>query len=133
MKTDSSAIADIVGPVAVSEFDNAKDHYKPGLIDWARKLQTLNDEQFLTEATRAIYESALVGRFRGNWEHEHFKATACYYAAKRRHAAAGHSSDCNASTLYGQAHARAMREAGHTPPPLIGCTCGRAPEEASRA
>ncbi|MEV4672801.1 hypothetical protein AB0K34_14185 [Actinomadura sp. NPDC049382] len=126
---DRASIVDIVGPVAIGEFDNAKDHYKPGLIEWASKLPTLSDQAFLTECTRAIYESALVSRFRGNWEHEHFKASACYTDAKRRHAAAGHSPECNASTLYGRAHALAMRSAGHTPRPLTGCTCGRESEE----
>lgn len=122
--TDSSAIADIVGPVAIGEFDNAKDHYKPDLIDWALKLPSLTDDRFLDACARAVYEAALVSRFRGNWDHEHFKASACFHEAKRRHTAAGHSSDCRASTLYGQGHARAMREAGHTPPTLTGCTCG---------
>lgn len=124
---DDSSIADIVGPVAVTEFDNASDHYKPGLIVWARTLPTLTDEQFLTECSRAIYESALVGRFRGNWEHEHFKATACHYDAKRRHVEAGHSSDCRGGTLYAQGHRAAMRSAGHTPSPLTRCTCGAEP------
>lgn len=122
---DIQSIADIVGPVAVREFNNAADHYKPGLLVWARDLPTLTDEQFLTECSHAIYDSALVGRFRGNWDHEHFKASACHSEAKRRHVAAGHASDCRGSTLYGQAHARAMREAGHKPPALTGCTCGR--------
>lgn len=124
-KPDIQSIADIVGPVAVNEFNSASNHYKPGLIKWATALPSLSDEQFLRECTRAIYDSALVGKFRGNWEHEHFKASACFTDAKRRHRAAGHSADCKASTLYGQAHARAMREAGHTPPALTGCTCGR--------
>ncbi|TYK45092.1 hypothetical protein [Actinomadura decatromicini] len=119
-----ASIIDIVGPVAAQEFDSAQDHYKPGLIAWARKLPELTDEQFLTQCTHAIYESALVSRFRGNWDHEHFKATACFYDAKRRHVAAGHSSDCRGGTLYAQGHAAAMRSAGYTPSPLSACTCG---------
>lgn len=127
---DRASIVDIVGPVAIGEFDNATDHYKPGLIDWACKLPALTDEQFLAECSSAIYESALAGRFRGNWEHKHFKATTCYYDAKRRHVAAGHSPDCRGGTLYAQGHRAAMRSAGHTPPPLTPCTCGA--EESNR-
>lgn len=129
---DADSIADIVGPVAVTEFNNAADHYKPRLIVWARELPTLTDEQFLSECTRAIYDSALVGRFRGNWEHEHFKATACYYDAKRRHTGAGHSSDCRGGTLYSQGHAAAMRSAGHAPLTVAACTCGTEEESDGR-
>lgn len=121
---DRASIIDIVGPVAITEFDNAKDHYKPDLIEWATALPSLTDEHFLTECARAVYDAALVGSFRGNWDHEHFKATACFYDAKRRHVAAGHSSDCRGGTLYAQGHAAAMRSAGHAPSPLTDCTCG---------
>jgi hypothetical protein len=116
-------VAAIVGPVAVREFDNADDHYKPGLIDWARNLVGLTDDEFADVAARAIYNSALVGSFRGNWEHDHFKATACFTEANRRHVAAGHAEDCRGDTLYGMAYARVLRENGHTPSEPGVCTC----------
>jgi hypothetical protein len=121
---DLDSIADIVGPVAAREFENAKDFYKPGLIAWARKLPKLSDAEFLAQCGVAIHDSALVNSFRGNWEHEHFKASACYHEAQRRHVAAGHSKDCRGTCLYGQAHARVMRGQGHEPSPTTECTCG---------
>ncbi len=116
-------VAAIVGPVAEREFANAADHYKPGLIDWARRLHLLPDEAFLDAAATAIYDSALVSSYRGNWEHDHFKATACYTEAKRRHVAGGHDEDCRGETLYSQAHARVMRASGHQPGEPGVCTC----------
>lgn len=120
--------ADLVGPVAIREFEAAANHYKPGLIEWTHNLSTLEDDEFLAVAGSAIYGSALINSFRGNWEHEHFKATVCYVEAKRRHVAAGHAKDCRAETLYGRAHARVMRESGYQPRPPADCTCN-APEE----
>jgi hypothetical protein len=120
-------VAAIAGPVACREFDNADDHYKPGLIDWARSLPTLDDDEFANVAASAIYDSALANQFRGNWEHDHFKATACFTEGKRRYVAAGHDEDCRGETLYGLAHARVMREQGHTPSPAGECTCQRPP------
>lgn len=116
-------IADMVGPVAVREFNAAADHYKPNLITWARNLATLDDNQFMDEAASAIYDSALTSSFRGNWEHEHFKATACFAEANRRHRSAGHDQGCQGETLYGRAHARVMEDNGHKPGRPGACTC----------
>ncbi len=116
-------VAAIVGPVAAHEFANASDHYKPGLIDWARNLPTLSDDEFTNLTASAIYDSALVSRFRGNWDHDHFKASACYTEAKRRHVAAGHDKDCRGATWYSLAHDRVMREQGHRPSPPSPCNC----------
>lgn len=117
--------ADLVGPVAVDEFAAADDRHKPALIEWALRLPTLTDDEFLNTAETAIWESAMTSSFGGNWEHEHFKATVCGVEARRRHVAAGHTTDCRGATLYARAHARAMRSAGHRPPPPSLCTCGR--------
>jgi hypothetical protein len=121
----SQQIAHIVGPVAANEFDNAADYYKPGLLDWTRKLQHLSDKDLFDECLRAIYGSALGNSFRGNWEHEHFKASACHHEAGRRHRAAGHSKDCLADTIYGRAHRQLMKEHGYSTQPPRGCTCGK--------
>lgn len=115
----------LVGPVAAGEFDNAADHYKPALIEWAQNLPALNDDEFLRTTRTAIYNSALANSFRGNWNHDHFKATVCYKEAERRHTTAGHNADCRGDTLYSQAHSRVMRDAGHQPSPTSPCTCGR--------
>lgn len=124
MAATSKEIADLVGPVAAQEFDNANDHYKPGLLDWARKLQQLSDEDFYKECVRSIYDSALGARFRGNWEHEHFKASACYHESERRHHEVnGHAKDCHGDTLYSRAHRQLMREHQYETRPPTDCTC----------
>jgi len=124
--TDAQWIADTFGPVAAQEFNGAKDTYKADLVTWARDLPDLSDDAFARECAHAIFDSAQASRFRGNWEHEHFKATACFREARRRHVAAGHSDDCRGDTAYGFAHARVMKANGYTPSPPASCTCGEA-------
>lgn len=115
----------LVGPTAASEFDNAADHYKPGLLDWTQNLPALTDDEFVHATSRAIYDSANVGRFRGNWDHEHFRSSACFTESNRRHAAAGHAGDCRGDNLYSRAYARALRDSGHRAPEAVPCTCGK--------
>lgn len=120
----SASIAHIVGPVAVTEFDNAKDTYKEGLHAWALTLPNLSDEDFARECYRSIYDSALVNGFRGNWDHDHFKATACYHESERRHHdVAGHAKDCHGDTAYSRAHRQLMREHQYGTRPPTDCTC----------
>lgn len=113
----------LVGAVAAGEYEAAKDFYKPGLLEWAGKMRSLSDAEFLTDAKCAIFDSASCNRFRGNWEHEHFKATACWFEAKRRHIAAGHDEDCRGETLYSRAHASVMRDHGYAPTEPGECCC----------
>ncbi|MEO3788552.1 hypothetical protein ABGB12_34945 [Actinocorallia sp. B10E7] len=108
-------LVSLVGPVAVTEFEASSDCYKPGLLEWGHELRDLADAEFETEASSAIYDSALVNSFRGNWNHEHFKATACRHEAQRRHVEAGHATDCRGETIYGRAHSRLMRDHGYIP------------------
>lgn len=103
------------GPVAVGEYNGAAEVHRPALAAWLDALPTLSDEDFLDAATSAIHDSALVQRFRGNWEHEHCKASAAYAEAVERHRAAGHTEHCTGDTLYSRAFARAWRSAGHDP------------------
>jgi len=116
-------LVSLVGPVAATEFEASEDCYKPGLLEWAGKLRDLDDAEFEAETSSAIYDSALVNSFRGNWNHEHFKATACFHEAQRRHVAAGHSEDCRGETIYGRAHSRLMRDHGYTPAAAGECRC----------
>jgi hypothetical protein len=118
------AIADIVGRAAMTDFNDVEEHHKPALIRWATSLPGLADAVFLDECTRTIYDAAVADSFRAYRDPAHFKASACGYEAKRRHAAAGHSKDCRGDTLYAKGYARAMRQAGHTPPEPSDCTCG---------
>ncbi len=113
------------GPVAEGEFEGAADAHRPALTAWLEALPSLSDEDFLDVATSAIYDSALVQRFRGNWEHDHCKASAAYAEAQQRHRAAGHTEHCTGDTLYSRAFLRAWRSAGNDPnayPPRT-CDC----------
>lgn len=114
------------GPVAEVEFDNAADCHKDELMRWLDALPGLSHEDFFWAAASAIANSALVARFRGNWEHEHCKATAAYNEAKRRHLAVGHTDNCTGDTIYSRAFAQAWREQGHDPSayPPRACDCG---------
>lgn len=114
------------GPVAEREFAAAADAHRPALTQWLTLLPALDDEDFLWKAASAIHGSALVSSFRGNWEHEHCKASAAYAEAERRHQAAGHSEACTGDTLYSQAFVEAWRSQGHDPAayPPRPCDCG---------
>lgn len=110
----------LVGPVAYREWQNAKPIYHDQLATWARRLPTLSDADFTDEAASAIHASALTQSFRGNWEHEHFKASAAHIEARRRHVTAGHDPDCRGANLYTEAYYRVTRSQGYhwdeTPP-----------------
>jgi hypothetical protein len=114
------------GPIAEREFNGAKDAHRPALTAWLDRLPELSDEDFLGEAASAIHGSALVNNWRGNWEHEHCKATAAYAEAKRRHQAAGHTDECTGDTIYSRAFARVWRSQGHGADayPPRACDCG---------
>jgi hypothetical protein len=102
-----------VGPVAYREWQNAKPIYHEQLAAWARALPTLSDNDFTAEAASAIHGSALTSSFRGNWNHEHFKASAVHVEARRRHVAAGHDKDCRGANLYTQAYYSVTRSQGY--------------------
>ncbi|MER7280527.1 hypothetical protein ABT369_39420 [Dactylosporangium sp. NPDC000244] len=114
------------GPVAEREFVSAADHAKPELTAWLEKLPGLSDDEFTAEAASAIHGSALVQRFKGNWEADHCKASAAFNEASRRHLAAGHTEDCTGDTLYSMAFLRTWRSQGHSPDayPPRPCDCG---------
>lgn len=82
------------------------------------------DDRALRDACeREILDSARAISYRGNFEHLHFRCTACYDVARARHTAAGHGERCGGS-IYDQAHARIMREQGYTPSTPGRCDCG---------
>jgi len=117
------------GPIAEQEFKGSADYTKADLVAWLDKLPDLGDDDFTDVAASAIHGSALVNSWRGNWEHEHCKATAAYVEAKRRHEAAGHTGECTGDTLYSRAFARVWRSQGHSPDayPPRECDCGADP------
>lgn len=111
--------------VAAREFQAAKTCRQGELLDWSRQLRVCSDGDLKDKAESAIYTSALMASFRGNYEHEHAKATMCYDEAIRRHREKGHSTECRGRTLYEIAHHNVMRQEGHSPGPLSQvCTCG---------
>lgn len=113
----------IVGQVALRELESAKPIYTDSLITWARLLHTISDPALIAECESTIYDSALAQSFRGNWEHAHFKASACYTEARRRHIASGHTDECRGDTLYSKGYGRVMRSEGHAVRPAVSCTC----------
>lgn len=117
---------DLIGQVAFREYDGSPDWAKPTLLAWCVNLPNLTDDVLRSEATRAIHDSALVQRFKGNWEHDHCRASAAYHESQRRHHVAGHASDCRGDTIYSAAYRDAVRGAGHTSltRALQPCTCG---------
>jgi hypothetical protein len=114
------------GPIAEQEFEMAADHHKEELEAWLNLLPELSDEDFFWRAASAIAGSALAERFKGNWNHEHCKATAAYTEARRRHVEDGHLEDCSGDTIYSQAFVQAWTEQGHDPDayPPQPCNCG---------
>jgi hypothetical protein len=121
--TDEQLI-DLLGVVGISEYKAAPEWSLPKLDAWIARLRDLSDGEFYDVAQSAIYESALCNRFRGNYEHVHCMATACYHESERRHQLAGHSKDCHGPTLYHRAHSDLMRDHGYTPSPDGVCVCG---------
>lgn len=114
------------GPIAAQEYDNAPDYAKVPLGVWLTELPTLPDDEFGRRAASAIHDSALANRFRGNWDHDHCKATAAFKEAQARHWAAGHTEACTGDTIYSRAFRQIWIEQGHDrssyqPKP---CTCG---------
>lgn len=124
MTISDTELADILGPVGIREFEASPDWAKPKLRDWAASLAGMSADDFFGEAASAIHGSALMQSFRGNYEHEHCKATGVFKEAQRRHRAAGHADDCYGDTIYVRAHASVMRSQGHTPSEPQACSCG---------
>lgn len=116
-----------LGVVCVREFDHALPRYQPDMVSYAASLPAMTDQELMVAAEDAIYTSALVTRFKGNWEHDHFKASACYSESERRAHAAGHDG-CARHSIYDRAYRRAFETGtGQRPGPVPACTCPPAP------
>jgi hypothetical protein len=123
VSTPTTDLAAKIGLVAVREFEGASEWAKARLAEWIDKLPGLTDDELLVEAERAIYDSALAARFRGNWDHDHCRASATHFVSRMRKVAAGHDEWCSGPSIYGRAHAAVMRSQGHTPMAEGTCTC----------
>lgn len=106
-------LLELTGPIGYDEFENAPEWAKEALRAKLVELTTLSDDEFVEAAEHAIYESALVQRFRGNWEHHHCYATACCHQSELRRLAAGHAEECRDKTLYTEAYDNVVRAAGY--------------------
>lgn len=106
-------VAGLVGDIAAGEFASARESYRPQLLAWLKETIALEDQEFFDAAASAIHGSTLVMQFKGNWEHEHFKASAVYAIANQRHQAAGHTPECRGDNMYSRAWNRVARESGH--------------------
>ncbi|MEV5279640.1 hypothetical protein ACFYMW_25240 [Streptomyces sp. NPDC006692] len=113
----------VLGPTAMREYRNAEDWDQAKIRQWAARLQSMPDSEFVSECASKVLDSALVMSFKGNWEGTHARASACWHEAARRHRAAGHDSFCHGDTLYSDGHNRAVVSQGHSPSPVSACTC----------
>lgn len=116
-------LEEVLGATGWKEYGQAPDWDQPKIRTWASTLAGLSDEAFAGECATRILDSAGAQRFKGNWEGDHARASACYTEAKRRYAAAGHV-ECRGDSLYTAGFNRAFRSQGHTPSPWMDCTCG---------
>lgn len=113
----------LVGSVAACEYANSPESAKPKLRAWIERLADLSDDALFGEAGMAIHSSALTNSWRGNWNHEHCKASACYHESKRRLARDGHTERCGPS-IYSRAYADVARGQGYDWPDRSTCRCG---------
>lgn len=119
----------LTGIVGYREFESAPAYAKEDLRRKLEALTQLDDEDFVNEAKSAIYDSALVSRFRGNWNHDHCYATACYHQSELRKVTAGHLKDCRARTLYARAYDEVTRQHGMQVRDYPPCACPNVKEK----
>lgn len=122
-------ILDQFGPIVRQEFEAADERYRLEILEWLATLAPMSDEELQAEAEYRIYDSASSQRFRGNWEHIHVKATACYDESVRRLLAQGHGRFCSAPSVYGRAYNAVMRSHGYAERPEGKCNCEQAKEK----
>lgn len=111
------------GPVVAREFTSAEPGDRAGVLEFLDRLPDLDTREFLDQAEHAIYTSSLMSGFRGNWQHEHAKASACYTESCRRAEAAGRNPSCDRHALYSQAYRRVSISQGYGPGPRSECSC----------
>lgn len=119
----------LTGRVAYREFENAPKYSKEKLRTRLVELTTLSNKEFVRACESAIYDSALMQRFRGNHEDIHCVATACYHQSELRRVAAGHDVDCRAPTLYSTAYDAVISRHGMTPQECVPCACPNVKEK----
>lgn len=119
--TDEELTA-LVGSVAAIEFRNAREWHREEMTEYARTLPNLTVRDLFDASRSAIHGSALALSLKGNWEHVHFRASACFYESERRNKLSGHRPYCTA-TIYARAHDAVMVSNGHAPSSFSPCTC----------
>lgn len=112
----------VVGPIAMREYNAAPEHSKETIRAFALSLPAMDDATLQAVCEREILASARAISYRGNYEHFHFRCTACYDVARARHNAKGHGERCSGS-VYDKAHAVIMREQGYQPSTPGRCDC----------
>lgn len=116
----------IVGAVAAREYHDSPEWAKPKLREWVEKLPSLSDKDLLGETCSAIHGSALTNSWRGNWEHEHCKASACSHESRRRMVRDGHGEWCGPS-IYTRAYRDVTLGQGYDWPDDSTCRCKLSP------
>lgn len=117
-------LAEVVGSSAMRDYADVRDYEKSRLLEWAARLRFMSNDELFTETVQAVSGAALANNRSWYWDPDHFRSTACWHEAQRRHTEAGHDEECRGSTIYSRAHARAMRDHGFDPSPSTACTCG---------
>lgn len=116
-------LLELVGVVGYREFESASDYTKEKLRENLRRLVTLSDGEFIIRTEHAIYESARISRFRGNWDHIHCYTTACYHQSELRKVLAGHDAECHVETLYKTAFRNVTGRYGMFANEIGECSC----------
>lgn len=120
---DACIVGELFGPVARNDFERSAPYARPALVEYALRLGSMSDEEFLEVATLAIYDAASMARFDG-FEDMEAKVSMCTAESSRRHQLAGHRIDCTIASLYSRAHEQATIAHGHEPRPTAGtCQC----------
>jgi hypothetical protein len=113
----------VISKVSMESYRRAADWDKPKILEWVPKLQEMSDEDFVTECTLRILDSAIMNGRRDAWG-THARADICADEAMRRHRAAGHDDECRGENLYSEGYNQALKSQGHAVQPPTPCTCG---------
>jgi hypothetical protein len=121
-------LEEIIGRMALREYDDARDYARPDLMAWAAGLRDLTDKDLGDEVTSATADAAFANSRGWWWDPSWCKTSACSFEARRRYLLAGHAENCGGDDLYQKNYRRAMRNAGYNPGPVSPCDCGHDPQ-----
>lgn len=125
---DPTTLADLLGPIAMQDYEGATEAEQAHIRSWAPTLATLDDPAFFGVCKDAVIDGVTSESQRRTAPTPYIKAAACMREARRRHVAAGHEADCGGDNIYQQAFNEAQRDFGFNPGDPSDCTCGKGGE-----